>query len=88
VGLWISRPLNYLIQVGLFSALLVGAPLSLAQMARRHGWSAGRPAAANLVGVLPLGVGMGLLPDSEDRTRRAIDAAWTTDGLQTDRDHG
>jgi integrase len=24
-----------------------------------------------------------LMPDSEDRTRRAIDAAWTTDGLET-----
>jgi hypothetical protein len=24
-----------------------------------------------------------IMPDSEDRTRRAIDAAWTTDGLQT-----
>jgi integrase len=29
-----------------------------------------------------------LMPDSEDRTRRAIDAAWTTDGPQTDRNHG
>jgi integrase len=29
-----------------------------------------------------------LMPDSEDRTRRAIDAAWTIDGLQTDSDHG
>ena len=25
-----------------------------------------------------------LLPDSEDRTRRAIDAAWTSDGRGTD----
>lgn len=29
-----------------------------------------------------------LMPDSEDRTRRAIDAAWTTDGLQTASGHG
>jgi integrase len=29
-----------------------------------------------------------LMPDSEDRTRRAIDAAWTLDGLQTDSSHG
>jgi integrase len=29
-----------------------------------------------------------LMPDSEDRTRRAIDAAWTIDELQTDSDHG
>jgi len=29
-----------------------------------------------------------LLEDRGDRTRRAIDAAWTTDGLQTDRAHG
>ena len=29
-----------------------------------------------------------LMPDSEDRTRRAIDDAWTTDGPQTDRHHG
>jgi integrase len=29
-----------------------------------------------------------MMPDSEDRTRRAIDAAWTTDGLQTDSAHG
>jgi len=29
-----------------------------------------------------------LMPDSEDRTRRAIDDAWTVDGLQTDSAHG
>jgi integrase len=29
-----------------------------------------------------------LMPDSEDRTRRAIDDAWTVDGLQTASDHG
>ncbi|MFL6046142.1 MAG: tyrosine-type recombinase/integrase, partial [Propionibacteriaceae bacterium] len=29
-----------------------------------------------------------LMPGSEDRMRRAIDAAWTTDGLQTDSAHG
>jgi integrase len=29
-----------------------------------------------------------LMPDNEDRTRRAIDAAWTVDGLQTASDHG
>jgi integrase len=29
-----------------------------------------------------------LMPDSEDRTRRAIDKAWTTDGQQTASDHG
>jgi integrase len=29
-----------------------------------------------------------LMPDSEDRTRRAIDAAWTTDGLETASAHG
>jgi integrase len=29
-----------------------------------------------------------LMPDSEDRTRRAIDAAWTTDGPQTAHAHG
>ena len=29
-----------------------------------------------------------LMPDSEDRTRRTVDAAWTADGLQTASDHG
>jgi hypothetical protein len=29
-----------------------------------------------------------LMLDSEDRTRCAIDAAWTVDGLQTASDHG
>jgi integrase len=29
-----------------------------------------------------------LMPDTEDRTRRAIDAAWTTDGLETAHGHG
>jgi integrase len=29
-----------------------------------------------------------LMPDSEDRTRRAIDVAWTVDGPQTAFDHG
>ena len=29
-----------------------------------------------------------LMPDSEDRTRRAIDDAWTSDGTQTESDHG
>jgi integrase len=29
-----------------------------------------------------------LMPDMEDRTRRAIDAAWTADGLQMASDHG
>jgi integrase len=28
-----------------------------------------------------------LLPDSEDRTRRAINDAWTSDGTQTESDH-
>ena len=28
-----------------------------------------------------------LMPDSEDRTRRAIDDAWTSDGTQTESDH-
>jgi hypothetical protein len=28
-----------------------------------------------------------LMPDSEDRTRRAIDDAWTSDGTQTKSDH-
>ena len=28
-----------------------------------------------------------LMPDSEDRTRRAIDDAWTNDGTQTESDH-
>jgi integrase len=28
-----------------------------------------------------------LMPDSEDRTRRAIDDAWTNDGTQTEFDH-
>lgn len=28
-----------------------------------------------------------LMPDSEDRTRRAIDDAWTNDGIQTESDH-
>ena len=28
-----------------------------------------------------------IMPDSEDRTRRAIDDAWTTDGAQTESDH-
>jgi hypothetical protein len=27
------------------------------------------------------------MPDSEDRTRRAIDDAWTSDGTQTESDH-
>jgi hypothetical protein len=29
-----------------------------------------------------------LMPDAEDRTRRAIDDAWTRDGTQTESDHG
>ena len=29
-----------------------------------------------------------LMPDMEDRTRRAKHAAWTADGLQTASDHG
>jgi integrase len=29
-----------------------------------------------------------LTPDSEDRTRRAIDAAWTADGLETASHYG
>jgi integrase len=29
-----------------------------------------------------------LMPNTEDRTRRAIDAAWTADGLQTASEHG
>ena len=29
-----------------------------------------------------------LMPDSEGRTRRAIDAAWTADGLETASNHG
>ena len=29
-----------------------------------------------------------LMPDCEDRTRRAIDAAWTDHGLQTASNHG
>jgi integrase len=29
-----------------------------------------------------------LMPDMDDRTRRAIDAAWTADGLETASDHG
>jgi hypothetical protein len=28
-----------------------------------------------------------LMPDSEDRTRRAIDDTWTSDGTQTESDH-
>src|SRR5215216_3828503 len=28
-----------------------------------------------------------LMPDSEDRTRRAIDDAWTSDGTETESDH-
>ena len=29
-----------------------------------------------------------LMPDAEDRTRRASDDAWTSDGTQTESDHG
>jgi protein-S-isoprenylcysteine O-methyltransferase Ste14 len=76
VGLRISRPLNYLIQVSLFSPFLVGAPLSLAQMGRRYGWSAGRVGAANLVGVLPLGVGMGLLVWAISSHTRTAPHGW------------
>jgi protein-S-isoprenylcysteine O-methyltransferase Ste14 len=55
---------------------VLGAPLSLSQMGRRHRWSPGRAGAANLVGVLPLGVGMGLLVWAVSSHTRAAPHGW------------
>jgi protein-S-isoprenylcysteine O-methyltransferase Ste14 len=76
MALRISRPLNWVIQAGLFPALLVGAPLSLSAMGKRHGWSAERPGAANVAGVLPLSAGAGLLVWAMASHNRAAPRGW------------
>jgi protein-S-isoprenylcysteine O-methyltransferase Ste14 len=76
MALRISRPLNWVIQAGLFPALLVGAPLSLSTMGKRHGWSAERPGAANVAGVLPLSAGTGLLVWAMSSHNRAAPRGW------------
>jgi len=39
----------------------VGAPLAISRLGRHHGWNAGRPDAANLLGVVPLAAGAAML---------------------------
>jgi protein-S-isoprenylcysteine O-methyltransferase Ste14 len=57
----VSRTVASTVQAVVFPALFVGAPVALSELGKRHGWSAGRPGAANLVGVIPLGAGATLL---------------------------
>ena len=76
MGVRVPRMVNGVIQAGLVSALLVGAPLSLSQRGHRHGWSAGRPGAVNLAGVLPLCGGAVLLVWAMSSHYRVAPRGW------------
>ena len=39
----------------------VGGPLALSRLGRRHGWRTGRPGPANLLGLVPLAAGAGMV---------------------------
>jgi protein-S-isoprenylcysteine O-methyltransferase Ste14 len=72
----VPRPVLAVIQAGLFSAFVVAAPLSLSHSGHRHGWSARRPGAVNLAGVLPLGAGTGLVVWATSSHYRAAPHGW------------
>jgi integrase len=62
-----------------FASVLLAAGESVVAVAERLGHENG---------TLVLKTYGHLMPDSEDRTRRAVDAAWTADGLETASAHG
>jgi integrase len=62
-----------------FASVLLAAGESVVAVAERLGHENG---------TLVLKTYGHLMPDSEGRTRRAVDAAWTADGLQTASAHG
>jgi integrase len=62
-----------------YASVLLAAGESVVAVAERPGHE---------IGTLVLKTYGHLMPDMEDRTPRAIDAAWTADGLQTASDHG
>src|SRR5437867_5424598 len=66
----------FVVHAAVFPAFLVGAPLSLSQRSERHGWSAGRPGAANLVGLVPLSAGTALLLSAMSSRYRAAPQGW------------
>jgi protein-S-isoprenylcysteine O-methyltransferase Ste14 len=72
----LPRVANFVAQAVEFPGLFVGAPLSLSQKGERHGWSADRPGAANLVGVLPLGAGTAMLLWAMSSHYRAAAQGW------------
>jgi protein-S-isoprenylcysteine O-methyltransferase Ste14 len=72
----LPRVASVVAQAVAFAALFAGAPLSLSQMGERHGWSAGRPGAANLVGVVPLGAGTALVLWAVSSHYRAAPHGW------------
>lgn len=76
MGRRVPRALIGIVQAGLFPVLFVGAPLSLAQIGQRYGWSARRPGAANLAGVLPLSAGTALLVWAVSSHYRAAPRGW------------
>jgi protein-S-isoprenylcysteine O-methyltransferase Ste14 len=71
----ISRRVGFIVQAVAVPAVFV-APVRLSRLARRHGWSDGRPSAANLVGVLPLGAGAGLVVWAMSSHNRAAPHGW------------
>jgi protein-S-isoprenylcysteine O-methyltransferase Ste14 len=72
----LPRFVFFVVHPVVFPALLVGAPLSLSQKSERHGWSAGRPGAANLVGLVPLSAGTALLLSAMSSHYRAAPQGW------------
>jgi protein-S-isoprenylcysteine O-methyltransferase Ste14 len=72
----ISRGAGFIVQAVAGPVGFVGIPVSLSRVAERHGWSDGRPGAANLVGVLPLGVGTWLAAWAISSHYRAAPQGW------------
>jgi protein-S-isoprenylcysteine O-methyltransferase Ste14 len=72
----LPRAAGLVIQAVAYPAFFVGVPLSLSEKGERHGWSAGRPGAANLAGLVPLAAGTSLLAWAMSSHYRAAPRGW------------
>jgi protein-S-isoprenylcysteine O-methyltransferase Ste14 len=72
----VPRAAALIVQGVAFPAVFVGLPVALSRHGERHGWSAGRPGAPNLVGVLPLCAGAALLAWATASHNRAAPEGW------------
>jgi protein-S-isoprenylcysteine O-methyltransferase Ste14 len=72
----LPRAAAFMVQAVALPGVFMGLPVGMSRLGERHGWSQGRPGAANLVGVLPLGAGAALLAWAMSSHNQAASEGW------------